>query len=75
VGEMDKDKDSRLLRRWLILIISTVVAGGLSIIIDIIWIKKTLWVVLLLIGFVAAGSVYEFYDTWLDKLGKKSDKK
>lgn len=72
---MGKDKDSRLLRRWLILIISTVVAGGLSIIIDIMWIKKTLWVILLLIGFVAAGSVYEFYESWLNNLDKKSDKK
>jgi hypothetical protein len=37
--------------------------------------QKALWVVLLLIGFVAAGSVYEFYESWLDTLNKKSNKK
>ena len=72
---MSKNKGSRLLRRWLILFISFAITGTLIIFIDIMWIKKTLSVILLLIGFVAAGSVYEFYDNWLDKLGKKSDKK
>ncbi|MFT9599286.1 hypothetical protein [Mesobacillus sp.] len=72
---MSVDKDSKILRRWLVLIVSTIVAGGLSIIIDIMWIKKTLWVILLFIGFVAAGSVYEFYESWLNNLDKKSDKK
>lgn len=72
---MSEDKDSKILRRWLVLIVSTIVAGGLSIIIDIMWIKKTLWVILLFIGFVAAGSVYEFYESWLNNLDKKSDKK
>lgn len=71
---MSKDKDSRLLRRWLILFISFAAAATLLFFIDIMWIAKTLSVILLLIGFVAAGSVYEFYDNWLDKLGKKNDK-
>jgi hypothetical protein len=72
---MSTDKDSRLLRRWIIIFISFAAAGALFLLIDITWIKKTLSVILLLIGFVAAGSVYEFYESWLNNLDKKSDKK
>ncbi|MBT2643222.1 hypothetical protein J7I80_13365 [Bacillus sp. ISL-41] len=72
---MSTDKDSRLLRRWIIILVSFAAAGALFLFIDITWIKKTLSVIMLLIGFVAAGSVYEFYESWLNKLDKKSDKR
>ena len=72
---MSTDKDSMILRRWLIIFISFAIAGALFLFIDITWVKKTLSVIMLLIGFVAAGSVFEFYDSWLKRLDKKSDKK
>ena len=72
---MSKDKDTMILRRWLIIFISFAIAGALFLFIDITWIKKTLSVIMLLIGFVAAGSVYEFYESWLNNLSKKKDGK
>ncbi|MBT2694844.1 hypothetical protein [Bacillus sp. ISL-55] len=72
---MSKDKDSMIIRRWLIIFISLAVAGALFLFIDITWVRKTLSVIMLLIGFVAAGFVYQFYETWLNKLGKKSNEK
>lgn len=68
-------KDSKLLKKWLILFISAIFVGVLSIIIDITWIKKTLWVILLLIGFVASGSMYEIYENNIDKIGKDKNSK
>lgn len=67
---MGWEKDSKPLKRWLILFVSAIIVGALSIIIDITWIKKTLWVILLLIGFVASGSMYEIYENNIDKIGK-----
>lgn len=67
---MGWEKDSKPLKRWLILFVSAIIVGALSIIIDITWIKKTLWVILLLIGFIASGSMYEIYENNIDKIGK-----
>lgn len=72
---MGWEKDSKPLKRWLILFISAIFVGALSIIIDITWIKKTLWVILLLIGFVASGSMYEIYENNIDKIGKGKNSK
>ncbi|WP_102264093.1 hypothetical protein [Mesobacillus jeotgali] len=72
---MSKDKDTMILRRWLIIFISFAIAGALFLFIDITWIRKTLSVIMLLIGFVAAGFVYQFYETWLNNLSKKKDGK
>lgn len=67
---MRRNKESNPLKRWVIIFVSAIVAGALAIIIDVTWIKKVLYVIMLLIGFVAAGSVYEMYDDYLDRLGK-----
>lgn len=72
---MSKDKDSLILRRWLFIFISFAIAGALFLFIDITWIRKTLSVIMLLMGFVAAGFVYQFYETWLNNLSKKKDGK
>lgn len=67
---MSRNKESNPLKRWVIIFVSAIAAGALAIIIDVTWIKKFLYVIMLLIGFVAAGSVYEMYDDYLDRLGK-----
>jgi energy-converting hydrogenase Eha subunit C len=68
---MNRNKESNPLRRWIILFVSAIVVGALAIVIDVTWIKKMLWVVLLLIGFVASGFVYEMYDDYFDRLGNR----
>lgn len=68
---MGSIKEIKVLKRWLILFFSALVIGVLSVVIDVTWIKKTLWIILLLIGFVASGAMYELYENNLDKLSEK----
>jgi len=68
---MGSIKEIKVLKRWLILFFSALVIGVLSVVIDVTWIKKTLWIILLLMGFVASGAMYELYEINLDKLDKK----
>lgn len=72
---MSQNKDVKLLNRWVVLFISALVVGCLAILIDVSWIKKILYVILALIGFVASGSVYQLYENKLDELGKKNERK
>jgi hypothetical protein len=72
---MGSIKEIKVLKRWLILFFSALVIGVLSVVIDVTWIKKTLWIILLLMGFVASGAMYELYENNLDKLGKKKKDK
>ncbi|RSD24977.1 hypothetical protein [Mesobacillus subterraneus] len=68
---MSRDKDSKELRRWMILIISSVAAGALWILVDVVWIKKAALVILLIIGFIGSGLLYQFYERLLDRAVKK----
>lgn len=72
---MSRNEESNPLKRWVIIFVSAIVVGSLAIIIDVTWIQKVLYVILLLIVFVAAGSVYEMYDDYLDRLGKGKKRK
>ncbi|WP_053368462.1 hypothetical protein [Bacillus sp. FJAT-27245] len=64
-------KELKVFKQWFILFGIALVLGSLAVIVDVLWIKKMLWIALAVLGTVSMGKFYQMYEYGFDKLESK----
>ncbi|RHW40275.1 hypothetical protein D1B31_12020 [Neobacillus notoginsengisoli] len=67
-------KELTVFKRWLYTFGLALILLLLALVVDVGWIKKTIWILLAIIGAVAAGYSYQMYEYGFDIIEKRKKK-
>ncbi|WP_409272608.1 hypothetical protein V1499_22060 [Neobacillus sp. SCS-31] len=67
-------KNLMVFKQWFFLFGIGLALGLLAVMIDVVWVKKVLWIALALIGAVAMGKAFQMYEYGFDILEKRKKK-
>lgn len=67
-------KNILVFKQWFFLFGIGLALGLLAVVVDVVWMKKVLWIALALLGVVATGKFYQMYEYGFDVIEKRNKK-
>ncbi|RDU37407.1 hypothetical protein DRW41_06060 [Neobacillus piezotolerans] len=67
-------KNLMVFKQWLFLFGIGLLLGSLAILVDVVWVKKLLWITLAVLGAISMGKFYQMYEYGFDTIEKRKKK-